>query len=100
MVAMEWIQKGPLYVSAAIKQAAWLLGRIVLAVIPILIVIPILLSVYFQLLVIGPLRVSIHQTPLIFPLKDWALGILHLKIASATIMLGPQFWLKTAIEQV
>lgn len=100
LVATEWIQRGPDYVNAAIKQAFLLLVKILLAVIPILGIMPILLSFYFQLLLIGPLRVSIHQTPLVFPLKDWALGILHLKIASATIMLGPQFWLKTAIEQV
>jgi hypothetical protein len=41
--------------------------KILLACIPVLIVIPILLSLYFQLLIIGPLRVSISQTPLFFP---------------------------------
>lgn len=114
LVAMDWVQKGREYVNDAMKKAAHLLLKIALAVIPILGVIPLLLSLYFQLLIIGPLRVSISQSPLFFPLKEWGkyfvllihliailgMGILHLKIICATLLMGPDNWLKTALEQV
>lgn len=34
-----------------------------------------------------------------FP-QDWALGVLHAKIIAAITLMGPQWWLKTVIEQV
>lgn len=33
-------------------------------------------------------------------IKDWALGVLHAKIIAAITLMGPQWWLKTVIEQV
>lgn len=33
-------------------------------------------------------------------LQDWALGVLHAKIIAAITLMGPQWWLKTVIEQV
>jgi hypothetical protein len=82
VVSMDLFQRGRDYIDATVKRTAHLLMRIVLAVIPILGIIPILLSIYFQLLIIGPLRVSISQTPIFFPLKEWGMGILHLKVSS------------------
>lgn len=35
-----------------------------------------------------------------FDLQDWALGVLHAKIIAAITLMGPQWWLKTVIEQV
>lgn len=32
--------------------------------------------------------------------QDWALGVLHAKIIAAITLMGPQWWLKTVIEQV
>ena len=32
--------------------------------------------------------------------KDWALGVLHTKIICAMAMIGPNWWLKSAMEQV
>lgn len=32
--------------------------------------------------------------------QDWALGVLHAKIIAAITLMGPQWWLKAAIEQV
>jgi len=100
LVIMDWIRRGRDYVHVAVRKALRLVLRVMLAVIPVLGVIPILLSLYFQLLIIGPLRVSINQTPLFFPLKEWGMGVLHLKIICATILMGPEFWLKTALEQI
>lgn len=39
-------------------------------------------------------------TFLIYNLQDWALGVLHAKIIAAITLMGPQWWLKTVIEQV
>lgn len=36
----------------------------------------------------------------IYNLQDWALGVLHAKIIAAITLMGPQWWLKTVIEQV
>lgn len=47
-----------------------------------------------------PLRVPIHQTPLFFIWQDWALGVLYTKIACAVTMMGPDWFLRAAIERV
>lgn len=36
----------------------------------------------------------------VYHLQDWALGVLHAKIIAAITLMGPQWWLKTVIEQV
>jgi len=74
--------------------------KLVAGLIPLLGVIPFLLGLYFQLLVVGPLRASVHQTPLFFPWKEWAMGLVHFKIFCATVMMGPDWWLKAAIERI
>ncbi|TNN77286.1 E3 ubiquitin-protein ligase MARCH6 [Liparis tanakae] len=63
-------------------------------------VIPLLLGLLFELVIVAPLRVQLDQTPLFYPWQDWALGVLHAKIIAAITLMGPQWWLKTVIEQV
>lgn len=93
-------------------------------------VIPLLLGLLFELVIVAPLRVPLDQTPLFYPwqvgitmsfiiyfflkhdlnsscmlmpfchFQDWALGVLHAKIIAAITLMGPQWWLKTVIEQV
>ncbi|XP_067109319.1 E3 ubiquitin-protein ligase MARCHF6-like isoform X1 [Osmerus mordax] len=63
-------------------------------------VIPLLLGLLFELVIVAPLRVPLDQTPLFYPWQDWALGVLHAKIIAAITLMGPQWWLKTVIEQV
>ncbi|XP_031521948.1 E3 ubiquitin-protein ligase MARCH6 isoform X5 [Papio anubis] len=48
----------------------------------------------------GPVGFQPYRRPLNFPLRDWALGVLHAKIIAAITLMGPQWWLKTVIEQV
>lgn len=96
IVTKLWIQQGwGVFCSAAV----WL-GRVLVAAIPLGIIIPYMIGVYFQLLVVGPLRVASHQTPLYFPFKDWAMGIVHFKLFCASVFVGPDWWLKTAFERV
>uniref|UniRef100_A0A8C4R178 RING-type E3 ubiquitin transferase n=1 Tax=Eptatretus burgeri TaxID=7764 RepID=A0A8C4R178_EPTBU len=63
-------------------------------------VVPLLLGILFDLVVVAPLRVPLDQTPIFFPWQNWALGVLHAKIIAAITLMGPQWWLKTVIEQV
>jgi len=96
IVTKLWLQQGwGVFCSAAV----WL-GRVLVAAIPLGIVIPYMIGIYFQLLVVGPLRVASHQTPLYFPFKDWAMGIVHFKLFCASVFVGPDWWLKTAFERL
>ncbi|XP_056277580.1 E3 ubiquitin-protein ligase MARCHF6-like isoform X3 [Pseudoliparis swirei] len=83
-------------VMSAYKQ---ILKTIVVAVL-LAGVIPLLLGLLFELVIVAPLRVQLDQTPLFYPWQDWALGVLHAKIIAAITLMGPQWWLKTVIEQV
>lgn len=63
-------------------------------------VIPLLFGLIFDLVLVIPLRVSLEQTPIYFLMQDWALGVLYLKIASALILVGPDWALKRSIERI
>lgn len=62
-------------------------------------IIPLLFGLLLELVVIIPLRVPIHQTPVLFIWQDWALGVLYTKIACAITMMGPDWRLRVAIER-
>ncbi|KAI1724776.1 RING-variant domain-containing protein [Ditylenchus destructor] len=100
MVTREWFQKGWDYVKKVFHSTAWLALRLYIGTVPLLGLIPFMLGSYFQLLVVGPLRVSIYQTPLFFPLKEWAMGVVHFKIFCASVLMGPDWWMKAVFEQV
>uniref|UniRef100_A0A915E4W5 RING-type E3 ubiquitin transferase n=1 Tax=Ditylenchus dipsaci TaxID=166011 RepID=A0A915E4W5_9BILA len=34
------------------------------------------------------------------PLREWAMGVVHFKIFCASVLMGPDWWLKTVFEQV
>lgn len=76
IVARMWIQQG----WGVFCSAALFLNRVIIASLPLVLIIPFLIGIYFQLLVVGPLRVASHQTPLYFPFKDWAMGVFFLRI--------------------
>ncbi|CAG9561005.1 unnamed protein product [Danaus chrysippus] len=46
-----------------------------------------------------PLRVPLEQSPVLFVLQDWALGVLYTKIVCALIMMGSDWSLRRAIEK-
>ncbi|KAI6241269.1 RING-CH-type domain-containing protein [Aphelenchoides fujianensis] len=100
VVTRTWIQRGWDYVNVAVKRAAVLVAKILLAAVPSLVVIPLLISLYINLLIVGPLRVSIGQTPMFFPAKELAMGILHVKIVCAAVLMGPDWRYKAILEQV
>ncbi|KAG5841939.1 hypothetical protein ANANG_G00172350 [Anguilla anguilla] len=77
----------------------WIVKTLIVAVM-LAGLIPLLLGLLFDLVIVAPLRVPLDQTPLFYPWQDWALGVLHAKIIAAITLMGPQWWLKTVIEQV
>ncbi|XP_071785364.1 E3 ubiquitin-protein ligase MARCHF6-like [Asterias amurensis] len=86
------LEKAKMYTILFVKSllvAAMLLG-----------VIPFLLGLLFEVVVVVPIRVPLDQSPVFFPWQDWALGVLHAKIMCAVTMMGPNWWLKTVLEQV
>uniref|UniRef100_A0A673K3L3 RING-type E3 ubiquitin transferase n=1 Tax=Sinocyclocheilus rhinocerous TaxID=307959 RepID=A0A673K3L3_9TELE len=85
----EWKKRGMDKIMKTLIVAVLLAG-----------VIPLLLGLLFELVIVAPLRVPLDQTPLFYPWQDWALGVLHAKIIAAITLMGPQWWLKTVIEQV
>lgn len=62
--------------------------------------VPLLFGVLLEVVVIIPLRVPVYQTPVLFIWQDWALGVLYTKIACAVTMMGPEWFLRAAIERV
>ncbi|CAD5209375.1 unnamed protein product [Bursaphelenchus xylophilus] len=100
MIWRDWFQKGWDYVKLASHAALFLISKVIFAAVPMVVIIPYLLGLYFQLLVISPFRASVGQTPLFFPWKEWAMGIIHLKIVCTTILMGPECRIKNAFEQI
>lgn len=62
-------------------------------------VVPLLFGLLLELVVVVPLRVPFNQTPVLFLIQDWTLGVLYTKITCAIVMMGPEWRLKTAIDR-
>ncbi|CAD6184168.1 unnamed protein product [Caenorhabditis auriculariae] len=84
----------------AIRYYSYLGLRLSLAALPVLFLIPWLIGVYFQLVVLTPMRLSSKQTPLYFPYQDWAMGILQMKVYGVAVLIGPDWWLKRQLETI
>ncbi|TSK82184.1 E3 ubiquitin-protein ligase MARCH6 [Bagarius yarrelli] len=99
-VLLAWMPQGRRVILLKVQE--WTLMIIKTLIVAVLLagVIPLLLGLLFELVIVAPLRVPLDQTPLFYPWQDWALGVLHAKIIAAITLMGPQWWLKTVIEQV
>uniref|UniRef100_A0A673XEN3 E3 ubiquitin-protein ligase MARCHF6 n=1 Tax=Salmo trutta TaxID=8032 RepID=A0A673XEN3_SALTR len=99
-VLLAWMPQGRRVILLKVQE--WTLMILKTVVVAVLLVgaIPLLLGLLFELVIVAPLRVPLDQTPLFYPWQDWALGVLHAKIIAAITLMGPQWWLKTVIEQV
>jgi len=100
ILASEWLPRGWNHMADGVKMTLTVAMKIVIASMPVLVVIPLLIGTCFQLLVVCPLRVGRHQSALLFPWQDWAMGVLHCKIFCAAVMMGPDWWMKTVFEQL
>ncbi|KAK9881265.1 hypothetical protein WA026_015389 [Henosepilachna vigintioctopunctata] len=98
-LVLSWLPQGRAAMLERLKQWCIIGLKTIIASVLLLGVIPLLFGLLFELVVIVPLRVPIHQTPILFIWQDWALGVLYTKIACAVTMMGPEWFLRTAIEQ-
>lgn len=62
-------------------------------------VVPLLFGLLLELVVVVPLRVPFNQSPVLFLIQDWTLGVLYTKITCGVLMMGPETKLKLAIER-
>ena len=53
-----------------------------------------------EVVVLTPVRVSLNHSPVYFVWQDWALGAMYTKITIALTFMGPEWWLKAAIERL
>ncbi|XP_041847992.1 E3 ubiquitin-protein ligase MARCHF6-like [Melanotaenia boesemani] len=99
-VLLSWMPQGRTIIILKVHEWTLMIFKTVVVAMMLAGVIPLLLGLLFELVIVAPLRVPLDQTPLFYPWQDWALGVLHAKIIAAITLMGPQWWLKTVIEQV
>ncbi|XP_047272570.1 E3 ubiquitin-protein ligase MARCHF6 isoform X7 [Homo sapiens] len=99
-VMVAWMPQGRRVIFQKVKEWSLMIMKTLIVAVLLAGVVPLLLGLLFELVIVAPLRVPLDQTPLFYPWQDWALGVLHAKIIAAITLMGPQWWLKTVIEQV
>ncbi|XP_064189221.1 E3 ubiquitin-protein ligase MARCH6 isoform X1 [Anguilla rostrata] len=99
-VLLAWMPQGRTVIFLKVQEWSLMIMKTVIVAVLVAGMIPLLLGLLFELVIVAPLRVPLDQTPLFYPWQDWALGVLHAKIIAAITLMGPQWWLKTVIEQV
>ncbi|KAG7488566.1 hypothetical protein MATL_G00035950 [Megalops atlanticus] len=99
-VLLAWMPQGRTVILLKVQEWSLMIMKTLIVAVLVAGVIPLLLGLLFELVIVAPLRVPLDQTPLFYPWQDWALGVLHAKIIAAITLMGPQWWLKTVIEQV
>ncbi|XP_025921493.1 E3 ubiquitin-protein ligase MARCH6 isoform X9 [Apteryx rowi] len=98
-VLVAWMPQGRRVIFQKVKEWSLMIMKTLIVAVLLAGVVPLLLGLLFELVIVAPLRVPLDQTPLFYPWQDWALGVLHAKIIAAITLMGPQWWLKTVIEQ-
>ncbi|XP_023333010.1 E3 ubiquitin-protein ligase MARCH6 [Eurytemora carolleeae] len=95
-----WLRQGWTAFGQKMKEWAIIGGKAVLAFILLLDLIPFMFGVLLDLVVLTPVRVPLHQSPIYFLWQDWFLGLMYTKITVALTFMGPDWWLKLSIEQL
>merc|ERR1712062_952589 len=95
-----WIQQGWTQLSAKMREWAVVGLKACVAVILLVGLIPLMFGLLLEVVALMPVRVPLNQTPIFFLWQDWALGAMYTKITVALTFMGPDWWLKTAIEQL
>merc|ERR1719430_2798885 len=95
-----WLRQGWTALGHRFKEWTKLAGKAVVAVTLLMGLIPLLFGLLLEVVVLTPVRVPLHQSPLYFLWQDWALGAMYTKITVALTFMGPDWWLKEAIEQL
>ncbi|KAB0793899.1 hypothetical protein PPYR_13519 [Photinus pyralis] len=99
-IILSWLPQGRAAMVERLRQWCILGAKTCVASILLIGLIPLLSGLLLEVVIIVPLRVPIYQTPILFIWQDWALGVLYTKIACAITMMGPEWFLRTAIERI
>lgn len=99
IIVASWIPLGWNAISARLKRWTLMVLKMLVAM-SVIGIIPLMLGLLCELILVIPLRVPLHQTPVSFVWQDLVLGILHAKIICAVTLMGPSWWLKRIIEEV
>ena len=100
IMLITWVRQGWTALGARLKEWAGITAKALVAVSLLMGLIPLMFGLLLELVVLTPVRVPLHQTPVYFLWQDWALGAMYTKITVALTFMGPDWWLKTAIEQL
>ena len=100
IMLVTWVRQGWTALGARLKEWAGITAKAVVAVSLLMGLIPLMFGLLLELVVLTPVRVPLHQSPVYFLWQDWALGAMYTKITVALTFMGPDWWLKTAIEQL
>merc|ERR1719445_1714851 len=100
IMLVTWVRQGWTALGARLKEWAGITAKAVVAVSLLMGLIPLMFGLLLELVVLTPVRVPLHQSPVYFLWQDWALGAMYTKITVALTFMGPDWWLKEAIEQL
>ncbi|XP_015434082.1 PREDICTED: E3 ubiquitin-protein ligase MARCH6 [Dufourea novaeangliae] len=98
-LALSWLPRGRRAVLERVKHWAIIGVKASVAFFLLIGLIPLLFGLLLELVVVVPLRVPLHQNPILFIWQDWALGVLYTKIATAITLMGPDWRIRMAIER-
>uniref|UniRef100_A0A0N5A933 RING-type E3 ubiquitin transferase n=1 Tax=Syphacia muris TaxID=451379 RepID=A0A0N5A933_9BILA len=97
---LECATMNSVFLTETIKNTFYTVLKLLAIVFPVLVVIPLLTGICFQLSVVNVLRVARFQTALFFPWQHWAMGVLQWKLFCALVAIGPDWHLKVVFNRV
>ena len=100
VILVAWIKQGWTALTTRLREWALITVKALVAVTLLMGLIPFMFGLLLELVVLTPVRVPLHQSPIYFLWQDWALGAMYTKITVALTFMRPDWWLKTAIEQL
>lgn len=95
-----WLQQGWLQLSQKLREWAKIGAKASVAFALLVGLIPLMFGLLLEVVALMPARVPLNQSPVFFLWQDWALGAMYTKITIALTFMGPDWWLKRAIEQL
>jgi len=100
LFVVTWVRQGWAALGHRLREWSCIGLRALAALFLLTGLIPLLFGLLLEMVVLTPVRVPLHQSPIYFLSQDWALGAMYTKITVALTFMGPNWWLKEAIEQL
>lgn len=95
-----WLPERPVVVINRLKFWMNIGFKAIVACIVLLGILPYLFGLLSKLIVVIPLEVPLHQTPLISVRDIWTSGTLYMKCIGVVTILGPDWYLRRTIEHI